>query len=251
MNCSGASQGGSADAALRLLVLEGARHAGAPADAAVGADHVRHRRAGLHRREHVRAGDEVGDLVAAPRVSLDADPLRIDVALRDDRVDGRDDALLGALARIARLVDDVGHQHDVAVADVARDVDARAGIGRAVAVQSLGQLLVDVDHQRILLRRIEVLRLGDDRAQRLPVRVDVLHQLGLAPDVFALLRIGVRHLLHVAEARVADPEIRELVEPRLREDHAIGVARLDQRRRTTCRPSRSSRARRCRRRPTR
>ena len=101
------------------------------------------------------------------------------------------------------------------------------GIRRAVAVQSLGQLLVDVDHQRVFLRRVEVLGLGDDRAQGLPVRVDVLHQLCLAPDVIALLGIGVRDFLHVAEARVADPEVRELVEPRLREDHAIGVPCLD------------------------
>ena len=130
---------------------------------------------------------------------------------------------------VARLVDDVGHQHDVAVADVARDVDARARVRRAVAVQALGQLLVDVDHQRVLLRRIEVVGLGDDRAQGLAVGVDVLHQLGLAPDVLALLGVGVRDLLHVAEARIADPQIRELVEPRLREDDAVGGARLDHR----------------------
>ncbi len=172
-----------ADAALRLLVLERARHAGAPADAAVGADHVRHRRAGLHRGEHVGPRDQVRDLVAAPRVPLDADPLRIDEALRDDGVDRGDDALLGALARIAGVVDDVGHQHDVAVADVAGDVDARARARRAVAVQPLRQLLVDVDHQRVLLRRVEVLGLGEDRAQLLAVGVAVLHQLGLAPDV--------------------------------------------------------------------
>ena len=54
--------------------------------------------------------------------------------------------------------------------------------GRAEAVQPLRQLLVDVDHQRVLLRRIEVLRLGQDRAQLLAVGVDVLDELGLAPD---------------------------------------------------------------------
>ena len=88
---------------------------------------------------------------------------------------------------------------------------------RAVAVQALGQLLVDVDHQRVFLRRVEVVGLGQDRAQRLAVGVDVLDELGLAPDVLALLRVGVRDLLHVAEAGVAHPEVRELLEPRLRE----------------------------------
>ena len=48
------------------------------------------------------------------------------------------------------------------------------GVRRAIAVQALRQLLVDVDHQRILLRRIEVLRLGQDRAQLLAVGVEVL-----------------------------------------------------------------------------
>ncbi len=183
MNCSGASHGGRP---MRLCVfsyLERPRHTSAPANPAVGADHVRDRRPCLHSREHVRARDEVRDLIAAPRVSLDPDPFRIDVTLSDDGIDGGDDALFGALARIARLVDDVGHQHDVAVADIARDVDAGGRIRSAIVVQPLAQLLVDVDHQRILLRRIEVLGLDENRAQRLAVGVDVAHQLRLPPEV--------------------------------------------------------------------
>ena len=201
MNCSDLVHGGAADAALRALVLERARHARAPADAAVGADHVRHRRAGLDGAEHVGARDQVGDLVAAPAVALDADARRVDVAHADDLLHGRDDALERALARVADVVDDVRLQHDVAVADVAGDVDARARRRRRVPVQPVGQLLVDVDHQRVLLRRVEVLGLREDRPQHLPVGVAVVDELRAAPDVLRLLRIGVADLREVLEVR--------------------------------------------------
>ena len=77
------------------------------------------RGAGLDGGEDVGLGDHVGDLIAAPAVALDADPPGIDEALVDDLLDGRQDALQGARPRVAGLVDDVGLEEDVAVADVA------------------------------------------------------------------------------------------------------------------------------------
>src|SRR5436190_19756744 len=97
-------------------------------------------------------------------MALDADPLRIDVALRHDRVDGWNDALHRARARVSGFVDDVRLEDDVAIADVAGEVDARADVRPAVAVQALRELLVDVDHHRILLRWIEVVRLDENGA---------------------------------------------------------------------------------------
>ena len=200
-----------------------------------------------HRGEHVGARDQVRDLVAAPRVPLDADPLRIDEALRDDGVDGGDDALLGALARIAGVVDDVRHQHDVAVADVAGDVDAGAGVrardscaGPPTAprrcrpssgTSSPGRSSPAWRGSRAAsCRRRCVYCISSALPQTYSACC------GLAFDTFFMSR----------KLRVADPEVRELVEARLREDDAVGVLRLDRSARTTCRPSRSSRARPCR-----
>src|SRR4029434_9284416 len=69
-----------ADAALRLLVLERARDAGAPANASVGREHVDDRRAGHGGGEHLRLRDDEECLVATPRLTLEAQALRIDVA---------------------------------------------------------------------------------------------------------------------------------------------------------------------------
>ena len=61
---------------------------------------------------------------------------------------------LGGLTGVAGRVADVGSQQHVAVADIAGDDDARADVRVVEAVEPLRQLLVDVDHQRILLARI-------------------------------------------------------------------------------------------------
>src|SRR5262245_4869645 len=104
-----------ADPALRLFVLERPRHAGAPADAAVAAEHVDHRRARFHGAEDVRLRDHVRDLIAAPAVSLYADALRIDESHRQHLLDRRQYAFERAVSRIPEVVNDVGLQNDVAV----------------------------------------------------------------------------------------------------------------------------------------
>src|SRR5438477_8707046 len=97
----------AADARLRMLVLKLTRQSGAPADAAVGAGHVRDSGAGGGGFEAIGLRDHVGDLIAAPTVSLDSDRVFIDEALIDDGLDSRQHAFHGALAGIAGRVNDV------------------------------------------------------------------------------------------------------------------------------------------------
>ncbi len=195
----------SPDPALGLLVLEGPRHPRPPADAAVGAGHVDDRRARLDGGEDVGLGDHVADLVAAPAVALDADALRVDETHPEDLLDGRDDALEGARPRVADLVNDVGHEDDVAVADVPREIDVRSGRGRIVPVEAVGHLFIDVDHEGIFLGRVEVVGLDEDGRQRGPVGVDIVDELGPAPTVIGLLGVGVAHFARGGEVDAAQP----------------------------------------------
>src|SRR6185437_14039086 len=183
-----------ADAALGVLVLELAHHARGPADAAVGAGHVRHHGPGLDRAEAVGVGDHVGDLVSAPAMPLDADAMRVNEAHGLHRVNGGQHALHGAFAGRAGVVDDVGLEHDVAVAGVAQRVDAGAGRGRDVVVEVLRKPLVEVHHQRILLVRIEALGRDQQGLELLAVAVDVVNQLRASPAVLGLLGVGVTDL---------------------------------------------------------
>ena len=212
-----------ADPALGFLILEGPGHARAPADAAVGAGHVDDGRARFHGGEHVGLGDHVADLVAAPAVALDADPFRVDETHPENFLDGRDDALEGARPRVADLVDDVGHEDDVTVADIAREIDVRSGRGRIVAVEALGHRFIDVDHERVLFRGVEVVGFDQDGGEGDPVSVNVIDALGLAPAVARLLGIGVADLARGGKTAAAHPKVRELFEPLQREGIDIRV----------------------------
>ena len=108
----------AADATLRPFVLEHPAHAGLPADAAVGARHVADRGARLGRGEEVGLRDHVGDLVAAPGMTLDADPVAVHVPLAQDAEHPRHDRIQGALAGVADLVGNIGDEHYVAATDV-------------------------------------------------------------------------------------------------------------------------------------
>ena len=149
------------------FVLELARQASAPANAAVGAGHVRDHRARRRGFEAVRLRDHVGDLIAAPTVSLNADGLFVDEALVDHRLNRRQHALQRALARIADRVDDVRHEDQIAVADVVRRIDRSA---RARDCESwcrpCDETFVDVHDHRVLLFRIEVVRFQQQALQR-------------------------------------------------------------------------------------
>ena len=93
----------------------------------------------------------------------------------DDRLHGREHALERALARISDGVNDVGLKHQVAVARVIRHVDRVARARVDEAVQPLREGLVDVDQHRVLLLRIEVLRLDQHPGERDTVQALVAH----------------------------------------------------------------------------
>ena len=111
---------------LRVLVLKLARQAGAPANAAVGAGHIRNQRAGRGRAKAIGLRDHVGDLIAAPTVSLNADRLLVNKALVDYRLNCRQHTLQRALSRIADRVNDVRHEDQVAVAGIESGIDRSA-----------------------------------------------------------------------------------------------------------------------------
>src|SRR5207249_10636070 len=82
---------GAADAALGMLVLERARQPRAPANAAVRARHVRYRRTSHRGTEQVRLRDKECRLIAAPRMTLNAEAFRIDVAARQQHLHAGND----------------------------------------------------------------------------------------------------------------------------------------------------------------
>ncbi len=94
-------------------------------------------------------------------------------------------------------------------------------------VQVLREALVDVDDHWILLLRVEVLRLNEDAGEFNAVEVLVVNQLRLAPDEVLLLRIGVSHFAELAEVRVGDEVIREIVERGNGQKEHVGVLGLD------------------------
>src|SRR5688572_5044683 len=214
-----------ADAALVLLVLELARTAGAVAHGRGGAGHVADDRTGLGGAEAIRLRDDVARLVAAPRMALEADALLVDVALGDDGVGRGHDAAIRTLAGMAGRVDDVRHEHDVAVARVESRVDDDGRCGRHEAVHDLREALVDVDDHRVLLRRVEVGRLAEHALQLLAVRAAVGDQLGRTPEKRLQLRAADRDLFRRGEFRVGGEDVGELVEAGAEEQQRVGIER--------------------------
>src|SRR5258708_36745396 len=113
-----------------MFVLELTRETTAPTNATVGAGHVGDGGAGLRGFEAIRLRHHVRDLIATPAVSLNSNRVFGDEALVDDGLDSRQNAFQSARPGIARRVDNVRHENQIAVADVERRVDrsTRTGI---------------------------------------------------------------------------------------------------------------------------
>ena len=105
---------GLPDTALAMFVLSGAGHSGFPSDAAVGRCHVAYRGSGARRREHISTRDKPGGLVASPALSLDGHPALVGEGILLAKCLGTGaDAVVGALAGVAVLLDDVRYEHYV------------------------------------------------------------------------------------------------------------------------------------------
>src|SRR5438874_9803 len=122
-----------------MLVLKLPRQTRAPANAAVCTRHVRYRRSGLSGFEPVRLRDHVGDLVSAPTVPLNSDVVLIDESFIDYGLNCRQHALQSTAPRIARGVDDVRHEDQIAVADIESRIDRSARRGIPKCMQALRQ----------------------------------------------------------------------------------------------------------------
>src|SRR3979411_492454 len=106
-----------------MLVLELARQARAPTNAAVSAGHVRDGSAGRRGFEAIGLRHHVSDLITTPTVSLNSDRTFVDVPFVDHALDSRQHALQSALSGIADRVDNVGHENQIAVADIVSRID--------------------------------------------------------------------------------------------------------------------------------
>src|SRR5437764_15425282 len=117
-----------------MLVLKLPWQSRAPANAAVGAGHVRDGGARFGGFEAIGLRDHVGDLISAPTVTLDADVLLVNESAIDDGLHRGQDALQRVSSRIAGFVNNVRHKNQVAVADVISRIDrsARSRIAKLV-----------------------------------------------------------------------------------------------------------------------
>ena len=214
----------AADAALRLFVLVHPAHARAPPDASVGAGHVGDRRAGFGSLEQVRLRDHVGDLVAAPTVSLHADVFFVHKALIDQGRDTGHHGVERALARITDFVGDVRHEYEIPATGVERKADARPRRDRrAMPVQAVRHFLVEIHHHRIFLRGVETLRFVEHALERDPVERGPFDEVDRAPEVVVLLRIGLADLAHLVEIEGARPQVGEVLVAFLCEEQHVGV----------------------------
>src|SRR5436305_10321138 len=117
-----------------MLVLKLARQPRAPANAAVGAGHVRDGGARFGGFEAIGLRDHVGDLISAPTVSLDADVVLVNESAIDDGLHRGQHALQSITSRIAGFVNNVRHENQVTVADVVSRINRSAGTGIAKLV---------------------------------------------------------------------------------------------------------------------
>ena len=179
-----------ADAALRLLVLELPAHAGFPADAAVGRCHVGDGGACAGRFEHVGPGNEVSHFVTAPALALDGHVVLVDPRIPGQGLRTAYDTVVGRLAGHAGGIDDVRDEDHVTARSVEGEIDrGPAGLRHHVLAQVLGIGLVEIDHDRVLLVLVEVLRLVQQAVQRSSVVGEPVVQFHGAPVVVLLLGI--------------------------------------------------------------
>src|SRR5579859_1505430 len=101
-----------------MFVLELPGNTWPPADAVVGAGHVRDRSSCGRCPETVGLSNHIGDLVATPTVPLNTDCLLIHKACGNHGIDGGEDTLQRTLAGLTDRINDVRLQNEIPVAHV-------------------------------------------------------------------------------------------------------------------------------------
>src|SRR5690606_9062116 len=115
----------NANAALCALILELSIQSGLPAYATVGGRHVDHGCSRPGCRIHIRAGDEVRHLVAAPALALYGEFRAVYPRHFSQLFHARIDVFLGGSAGIADFVSNVRRKNDVSVAHEEADIQPR------------------------------------------------------------------------------------------------------------------------------
>src|SRR5262245_32798267 len=110
-----------------MFVLELARKSGAPSNSAVRRRHVHDHRSRRCCLETIRLREHVGDLIAAPAVSLDTYRVFIDESFIDDSLNRGQYAFQSALSGITDRVNDIRLEDEIPIAYVVGSIDARAG----------------------------------------------------------------------------------------------------------------------------
>ena len=193
--------------------------AASPVDGVVHRHHVGERRARHRRRKDVGLRDGKRGLVSAPGVTYEPDPRRVHRGRFGGSLHARHDGVDRRVARIPRAVRDVGLEDNVPL------LRERGGVVRMLAgghhvVAGLRRAgLVDVGDHRVRLLRVVVRRVEERPLQLLAVRVAEGHEIGAAPGVVVLERVGTGHLSGVGELG-AGPEVIGGV---LKVLHAVGV----------------------------
>ena len=137
-----------------------------------------------------------------------------------------DDGFDHRQARLARPEDDVGLQIDVAARRERGGVVVVALGRQREHVRAVRELLVHVDHHRILAPGLVSSRIEDGGLQRHALRVLVVDDGRAAPRVLRHEGVGRGDLLRVGERRAADEIIRRVVEILNRIRETFGALRL-------------------------
>ncbi len=111
------------DTTLSFLILKHSAHARPPANAAIRAGHVRHRRTGFGTGEDVRHRDQVGDLIPSPAMPLNTDAIGIHESEIDDRLDARQDRVGSAAPWETGFIGNVRHKQDIPPAHIETEID--------------------------------------------------------------------------------------------------------------------------------
>src|SRR5260221_3937868 len=183
---------GRPEPALRFLLLKRAADACCPPDAAIGAGHICHGSAGLRRGEQTRAGDEVGYLVTAPAVTLDADLCGVYPFETRQIAERRDHGVIGVLTGLTGLVENIRIESEIPVADKIRDIDGSPHrLRRHILVAGFGISFVEIKNDRVFFGAVEIFRFIKQAFARLTVEHFPVMELDGEPVVTGLLRIDM------------------------------------------------------------
>ena len=176
-------------------------------------------------REDIRAGRQVGCLVAAPGVADQPHRVRVgDAHVHGFRHRGTH-GFQRAHPRFPRAVHDVGQQHRVPVLGPGGVVVVVALAGRAEGVHLGGQHLVGVDDRGHRAPGVIVGGVEEDELQVAAALAHEVDQAGVPPCHFRDERVDVGDLDRVREVVPRDEVVGRVVEGHGPVDHDIGTVR--------------------------